>query len=458
MGIEKIKNFFAKRGELNFQFVRPFQLFLKKEASSSLLLALATLIALIWANSPYSSTYHHFWETDLTIALGDIMISKSLRHWIDEGLMAVFFFIVGLEIKREILVGELASFRKALLPVAAAIGGMLVPALIYFSLNYGQPSAHGWGIPMATDIAFALGAIYVLGNRVPLGLRIFLSAFAIADDLGAVFVIALFYTKEIVVKYFLVSLLIVSCIAVLSFFQVRKTLFYAVLGIGLWLALLGTGLHATVAGIVIAMFIPARGRYDTDRFIQEVGYFLSEFQCPPEGCGHSILLNQRHLSVVQSIEMACHHVETPLQRLEHSLHPWVAFVVVPLFALANAGIVLEGMDVMHAVTSPLTLGIILGLLLGKPLGITFMSWLAVKSGLASLPKGVTWPHIIGASILGGIGFTMSMFIAGLSFERPEMLDYAKLGILIASFVAGVAGLITLYLFCNRFSKSRSTVH
>ena len=425
------------------QLLRPFQRFSQREASSSILLLGATILALVLANSPLSRLYDDFWHTELSLSAGPYAISKSLLHWINDGLMAFFFFTVGLEIKQEMLVGELASFRKAFLPAAAAVGGMLVPSLIFFMFNSGTPAARGWGIPMATDIAFALGAIAVLGRRLPLGLRAFLSAFAIADDIGAVFVIALFYTKTIVWDYLLVSLVFVCGLALANFLWVRRTLVYAVLGTGLWLAILGSGVHATVAGILVAMFIPAKGKYDTDKFIREVGALMNEFQCASPGCGDPILLNERHTSAVQSIELAAHHAETPLQRLEHSLYPWVAFVIIPLFSLANAGLSFEGNKVFGDLLSPLTLGVALGLFLGKPLGIGLFSYLAVRAGVASLPRGVTWPHIMGAALLGGIGFTMSLFIMGLSYSDDMSIARAKLGILCGSLASAAAGIVFL---------------
>ncbi|RMG66947.1 MAG: Na+/H+ antiporter NhaA, partial [Nitrospirae bacterium] len=285
---------FPERREIAPHLVRPFHQFFEKEASSSILLLFATALALLWANLPFGESYHHFWEYHFTISIGDHHFSRTLREWIDDGLMTFFFFTVGLEIKREMLVGELSTPRRALLPACAALGGMVVPAVIYFLINHEGGEVSGWGIPMATDIAFALGVLYILGKRVPTGLRVFLSAFAIADDLGAVLVIALFYTHGIAVDYLSVAILLVIIMMIASYFWVRSTLFYAVLGLGLWFAVLGSGLHATVVGIIVAFLIPARGRYDTDRFIQEVQYYMSEFQCPSDGCGHSILLNQRH--------------------------------------------------------------------------------------------------------------------------------------------------------------------
>lgn len=434
--------------------IRPFQLFFNAEASSSILLICATAAALLWANSPFAVTYHHFWESELSIVLGRYSFARTLREWINEGLMAIFFFIVGLEIKREVSTGELASVKKALLPVGAAFGGMVFPALIYFAFNHGTPTVHGWGIAMATDIAFALGALFILGKRMPVGLRVFLSALAIVDDLGAVVVIALFYTETIAVSSLAFGLAAVLLMVIANLFWVRRTVVYALLGIGLWFSFLGSGIHATVAGVLVAMCIPAKGKHDTDRFLREVGKHLSEFRCPADGCGHSVALNEKHRDAVRSIELACHDAETPLRRLEHSLHPWVAYLVIPLFALANAGLSLEAIDVAYALTSPVTLGVGFGLLFGKPIGIVFFSYLFTRKNLSSLPTGVAWPHIVGAGILGGIGFTMSLFITSLSFRDPLACDLAKVGILIASFLSGIVGIASLHLFSVKRTKEK----
>jgi NhaA family Na+:H+ antiporter len=436
------------------QLIRPFKSFFQLEASSSILLIITTTFAFVWANIPVlGPTYHHFWETDLSLSLGGMALTKSLRHWIDEGLMTIFFLFVGLEIKREILVGELATIKKALLPVGAALGGMLFPAAIFAVVNHGTPTAGGWGIPMATDIAFALGALYLLGNRVPIGLRVFLSAFAIADDLGAVLVIALFYTAEIHLAALGAAAFIVLLLALANAAWVRSALVYTVLGVALWLAVLFSGLHSTVAGVLLALFIPARGVYDTDKFVREVERFLGDITCSEDKCGYTILLDQKHLNAVQSIEVACHHVETPLQRMEHGLQPWVAFVIVPLFGLANAGFSLADMDLRAAATDPLAIGIAAGLLFGKPIGITLFSWLFVRFKLASLPGGVSWPHIASAGVLGGLGFTMALFISGLSFTDALHLDYAKLGILAGSLLSGAAGMVFLH---RQISAPRSS--
>ena len=425
------------------KLMRPFQRFSQQEASSSILLLASAIIAMIWTNSPLSHLYQSFWNTEISLSIGTLAIGKSIRHWINDGLMAFFFFTVGLEIKQEMIVGELSSSRQAFLPVAAAFGGMLFPGLIFYLMNQNSAAVHGWGIPMATDIAFALGALAILGKKLPIGLRAFLSAFAIADDLGAVLIIAIFYTKSIAWSYLLLSMFFLAGLAVANFLWIRGTLVYAFLAIGLWLAIMASGIHATVAGILVAAFIPAKGKYDTDKFIREVQIRMKDFECEPSGCGRSILLNQRHLNAVQSIRLAALHAETPLQRLEYSLHPWIAFGVVPLFALANAGLSLPDAGIGAIMRSPLTLGTIFGLLVGKPVGITLFSYLAVRSGLASLPRGLNWLHITGAGLLGGIGFTMSLFIMGLSFSGESLIMQAKFGIFAGSVASAILGLILL---------------
>ena len=437
------------------QIFKPTQRFFKKEATSSLLLIAATIIALVWANSGAFEWYHHLWHTEVSIHFGHTVISKGLSHWVNDGLMALFFFTVGLEIKREILVGELSSPQKALFPVFAALGGMIIPALIYVAINLGNPSVSGWGIPMATDIAFALGAIAIFGKRLPMGLRVFLAAFAIADDLGAVLVIALFYTNEIVVSNLLVCAGLVVLLGICNFLWVRSTLIYVILGILVWLAVLGSGIHATAAGVLVSFFIPARGKYDTDRFIRNVNKRLNAFECSDNSCGFSILLNQDHLSAVKALEMDCQDVETPLQRMLHALHPWVAFLVLPIFALGNAGLSLGEIDLVKALTDPVSLGIMLGLFVGKPVGIFLFSYLSVKLKIAVIPEGIRWPHVFGVSLLGGIGFTMSLFISGLSFNDSTLLNYSKLAILCISVVSAIAGILFLFFYSSRNASPSS---
>lgn len=420
-----------------------FQRFFKNETSSAIPLFAATAVALVWANLSHAS-YEHVWHMELSFRLGQMTITKSLAHWIDEALMALFFFTVGLEIKYEMLVGELASLKKAMLPVIGALGGMVVPALVYASLNYGRPTIHGWGIPMATDIAFALAVLAILSKRIPLGLKIFLSALAIADDLGAVLVIAVFYTEQIMWGYLLAAGVFVVLLILANRLWIHHPLVYTILGIGVWVAFMGSGCHATVAGVLVAAFIPARGKYETDEFIQEVNHQMDQFQCQPGSCGFSILLNSSHLDAVRGIEESCHDVETPLQRMEFGLHGWVTYVIIPLFALANAGLYLGDIQPLQALAHPVTLGVGLGLLIGKPVGIALFSLIGAMLLKIDLPQNVTPRHIIGAGCLGGIGFTMSLFIGGLSFTDPALISFTKLGILGASLLAACAGTLVLF--------------
>ncbi len=440
------RRFFPKRVDITPHIAKPFQFFFRIEASSSIVLIAVTAASMLWANSPYRANYHHLWEVPLSIGLGSFQISMPLKEWINEGLMTLFFFLAGLEIKREILVGELSTLRKAILPVFAAAGGMLFPALIYLLFNHDTNYLRGWAIPMATDIAFSLGILYILGKRVPWGLRIFLTAFAIADDIGAVVIktaISMIYAEKINMTFLAVSASLVVFIALAGFYWIRSSLFYLLLGILLWYFMLGSGIHSTLSGIIIAMFVPAKGRYTLDGYITIVKDYLKRFSCPTEGCGNSILVNPEHLNTVQAIELACHHVETPLQRFEHSLQSWIAFVVVPLFVMANTGVTFKGMNLTQTLHSPIVTGIIAALVIGKPTGIILFSFIAVKLGFASLTSNTKWRHIIGAGILGGIGFTMSFFIATMSFNEGNILTLVKVGILASSVLSGLAGFLFL---------------
>jgi Na+:H+ antiporter, NhaA family len=386
------------------RLVRPFQEFAKLEASGGILLIGCTVAALILANSPWAGSYFHLWHANLTFGFAGKFLSEPLHFWINDGLMALFFLLVGMEIKRETLVGELASFRKAVLPIAAAFGGMIIPAGLYALLNHGGPGAAGWGIAMATDIAFALGVVALLGDRVSTSLKVFLAALAIADDIGAVLVIAFFYTEQISWLSLGVASLFFLALIGANRAGARHPLIYAVLGIGLWLAFLQSGIHATVAGVLLALTIPARQRID------------------------------RGASLVSS--------ESLMLRFEHALIPWNKHVIMPVFALANAGVVLGG-GAVRAVTDPISLGVICGLVLGKPIGIVLFSWLATRSRIATMLEGVSWRQIVGVGMLGGIGFTMSLFIANLAFGDGPALETAKVGILVASVVSGIAGAIVL---------------
>jgi len=381
------------------------------------------------------------WQTQLAVGLGGFSLAKPLLLWINDGLMAIFFFVVGLEIKREVLVGELASLQQAALPIAAAMGGMVLPAITYVALNSGKPGITGWGIPMATDIAFALGIFALLGKRGAPSLKVFLTALAIVDDIGAVLVIALFYTANIAWVSLAVAVLFMGLLLVSNRLGIRHPLVYAVLGIGLWFAFLKSGIHATVAGVLLAMTIPARARIDTDQFLARSTAILREIEDVGRS-GREMLAGQGRHAAIQALETACQHVETPLQRLEHALHPWVTFVIMPLFALANAGVRLFG-QAPASLIHPVALGVIAGLVLGKPIGIALCTWLAVQSGIAALPSGVAWRQILSTGCLAGIGFTMSLFIAGLAFGGSPLLDVAKIGIMIGSLVAGMIGWIML---------------
>jgi NhaA family Na+:H+ antiporter len=419
--------------------VRSFQEFIRAEASSGVLLLLCTIVAMVWANSAWAETYNAFWQTKLTFAFGGFALSKPLLLWINDGLMAVFFFVVGLEIKRELLIGELASPKQAALPIAAALGGMIVPAIIYLAVNAGA-ATRGWGIPMATDIAFALGVMALLGRRVPVGLKVFLTALAIVDDIGAVLVIALFYTAEIYWPSLAIGGGFFLALGLANIFGVRRPLVYALLGIGLWVAFLKSGVHATVAGVLVAMTIPSRYRINTGEFVSEGRGLLDEIERVGDATEGAVTDEEQ--TAVSALETACERVQTPLQRLEHEMHRWVTFGIMPLFALANAGVTL-GSGFAASLADRISLGVIAGLVLGKQIGITGFAWLAVRAKLASLPSGASWRQIYGAGWLGGIGFTMSLFIASLPFGDSPQLNVAKIGILTASLVAGIAGWILL---------------
>jgi len=423
------------------RILSPFQEFFQQEASSGILLIIATILALIWANSPWSDSYHAFWHTNVSVTFGSFSLSKDLLHWINDGLMAVFFFVVGLEIKREVMVGELASPRKAILPIVAAIGGMAIPAGFYLLFNPRGPTLAGWGIPMATDIAFALGVLSLLGRRVPLSLKIFLTAVAIVDDLGAVLVIALFYTAKLVWLSLFIGGIFLVILIIMNRLGVRSPLIYGLVGIGLWLAFLKSGVHATIAGVLLAITIPVRTRINTEEFITHANFFLEEFRAHGK-TGESVLTNKNQRAAIQAIEVAAEHAQTPLQRMEHILHPWVSYFIMPLFAFANAGIDISG-AFLSGFTQPVALGVITGLIFGKQIGIFSASYITVKLGWSDLPTGMTWIRLYGLAWLAGIGFTMSLFIAGLAFKQSELLFLSKSGILVASLTSGIVGAIIL---------------
>ncbi len=417
--------------------------YIKEESLGGILLIIATVAALIWANS--SESYHHFWhEIKVSFSAGSFNISHSITHWINDGLMAIFFFTVGLEIKREIMGGELSSIKKASLPIVAAIGGMLVPALIYtiFNATNADYSA-GWGIPMATDIAFALGLLALLGDKVNVNIKIFLTALAIADDLGAILVIAIFYTESIRTELLFIAGGFIGILILANRLGVRKTAFYALVGlIGVWVSFLFSGVHATIAGVLIALTIPARPKINESQFISLVKIKIDKFA--KQEPNDISLLTDKQAHCIDDIDKIADDAHTPLQKLEHALHPITSFFILPLFALANAGIRIEG-KITDLLFSSVSLGIIAGLVIGKTIGITGLSWLAVKFKLATLPEGTKWKEIFGVSMMAGIGFTMSIFVAELAFSDDKLIQMAKVGIFSASIIAALAGLLFLNL-------------
>jgi NhaA family Na+:H+ antiporter len=374
----------------------------------------------------------------------------SLHEWINDGLMAIFFFVVGLEIKRELLIGELSTRQTAALPIAAALGGMIAPALIYAGFNAGTEGARGWGIPMATDIAFALGALALLGSRVPTVLKVFLAALAIADDLGAVVVIALFYTADLSIPSLIAAAVLFVALLGANRLEIRNAVVYGLVGVVLWLAVLTSGVHATIAGVMLAITIPARTRIDEAEFVARVEESLADFRAADEP-GTSVLTNPGHQHAIHQLEEACEAAQAPLFKLEDKLHTLVAFGIMPLFALSNAGVRVVGGS-LSVLASPIVLGIVLGLVFGKPIGITLFSWLSARTRVAALPGDVSWGSLHGVSWLGGIGFTMSLFIANLAFAGTPRLEEAKIGILIASTIAGVTGWVILNRTFSRAEK------
>ena len=420
----------------------PFQQFFQTGSAGGIVLLACTAVALGWANSPWADSYFHLWEQYFTVGFEGARMRLSLHHWINDGLMVIFFFLVGLEIKREMLVGELASLRQATLPIAAALGGMIVPALIFAAFNAGTPGVAGWGIPMATDIAFALGVLALLGPGIPLALKVFLAALAIVDDIGAVLVIALFYTDAISVAHLIAAgglmLLLVACNRLL----IRHTLVYVVLGVLLWLAVLGSGVHATVAGVLLAMMVPTRTRIDEDEFLVRAEEAVGAFAAASDPELRSVISNNAQQEALHTLEGSVDEVQSPLMKFEHALHAPVAFVIMPLFALSNAGVRLDA-GMLASVSWRVVAGVVLGLIVGKTVGITLLSWAAVRAGLAAKPMGVSWASVHGVAWLGAIGFTMSLFVANLAYGPGALLDSAKIGVIAASVVAGVAGYLLL---------------
>lgn len=416
--------------------VKPIARFLQIQSASGVLLVLCTAVALALANSRWSSDWQAFWHTEFGIMLGTWELKASLTHWINDGLMTVFFFVVGLEIKREMVDGELSSLKQAALPIVAALGGMIVPAGIYLLMQYGQAGQHGWGIPMATDIAFAVGILALLGRRVPSSLKIFLLALAIADDIGAILVIALFYSGDVHFTSLALAGAGVIVVVLLNRIAVRSIEVYSAMGIAIWLAMHNSGIHPAIAGVVLGLFTPAREWISRDSFVN----FMQEAVDRLDG-------QIDRPKILGNLAMTARETVSPLERLEYSLHGWVAFAIMPVFALANAGVVLHP----QAANNGVTWAVAAGLIVGKPLGIVLFSWLTVRMGLSSLPSNTNWLAILGAGCLGGVGFTMSLFIAGLGFDGT-LLDAAKIGTLAGSTLSAIFGFVLLY-FCLHRSES-----
>lgn len=437
------------------QLVGPIQRFVQHEKSGGVVLGASVLLALFLANSPWSDSYFAFLHQKLGFVFdGATYLEYDIHHWVNDALMAIFFFVVGLELKREIVGGELSNPRQAMLPIFAAMGGMIVPAAIYLSLNpVGEPHA-GWGIPMATDIAFALGVLYLLGNRVPLALKVFLTALAIVDDLGAVLVIAFFYTSDISVSNLAIGLGFVLLMYLGNRMGVRNVIFYAILGIlGVWTAFLLSGVHATIASILAAFTIPADIEIREDVYKQRVKEYLNRFKAlDPEDRKKALTVDQIH--ILEQIREYTKSAMSPLQRLEHAMHPFVTFVVLPIFALANAGVSVMDINMDILFSNNIALGVGLGLLLGKVIGVVGFTWVCVKLGIASFPNGMDIKNLFGLGLLASIGFTMSLFITSLAFTHQEYMTQAKIGIFVASIIGGVLGYLVLSRQARRSMPQR----
>jgi len=427
----------------------PFEHFLHAQTTTGIILICMTILALVLANTSLTESYTHFFHTKVDLNVGSWALSHTIHHWINDGLMAIFFFIIGLEIKREVLVGELSNIKVAILPILAAIGGMVFPALIYFSITSGTEGVAGWGIPMATDIAFAISALVLLGKRVPTALVTFLVALAIVDDLGAVLVIALFYTEQIHTLQLALAGGSFLIMVALNRFGIHMILPYFVVGLFMWFFMLESGVHATIAGVIAALAIPSKPKRVPASFRQDAKVLLAEYDSYPLDEKEGI--NERQKAILLKLEDNIRDIGTPSARLEHDLHLPVALLVIPLFALANAGIAIDFSSIGTTIMTPVSMGIIAGLILGKVLGIFGVAWLAIKLKIATLPQGSTMNQIFGVAFLGGIGFTMSIFVADLAFiNSPELIFQAKVGILAASLFAGLFG----YFWLRFVAKSK----
>ena len=420
--------------------------FMHIQASSGIVLLVAAAIALIWANSAYAPSYHELWHIPLSIGLGNVTFSQPLHFWVNDVLMTVFFLVVGMEVKREIHEGSLSNLRQAMLPIAAAAGGVVAPALIYVALNYGSAGLDGWAIPTATDIAFAVGLLALLGRSIPSNVRIFLLALAIIDDIVAILIIALFYSEGLNPSGFMVAGVGVLMVLALQKMGIGNAFAYVFPGAVLWIGMLMTGAHPTLAGVVLGMMTPVIPVRLRERPLEMLARVASELTGRASTAGRDLESMSAHL---RSLRLAQREIMPPVVRVQHALHPWVAFGVMPIFALANAGITLDGIDLTVDGAQWVTIGVIAGLVLGKPLGILGMAWLMVRLRLCTLPVGVSWGGIWLVSLFAGVGFTMSIFIGMLAFTDPNLLGAAKLGVLVGSVIAAVLGLITGFVLLRR---------
>ena len=426
----------------------PFERFMHAQTTTGMILMFMTLLALVLANSPLTESYADFFHTKVELNVGSWEFSHTIHHWINDGLMAIFFFVIGLEIKREILVGELSNIKVAILPILAAVGGMAFPALIYLAVTSGTPGAEGWGVPMATDIAFAISALVLLGKRIPAALVTFLVALAIVDDLGAVLVIALFYTEQIHMLPLALAAASFLVMVIFNRFGIHMILPYFIVGILMWFFMLESGVHATIAGVIAALAIPSRPKRVPGSFRKDAKVLLDEYDS--YSAENKEEMNERQKAILLRLQENINDIGTPAARLEHTLHLPVALIIIPLFALANAGIAIDFGSIGSTIMTPVSLGVIMGLVVGKVLGIFGVVWLAIKLKIATLPKGSTMSQVFGVAFLGGIGFTMSIFVADLAFiNTPELVFQAKVGILSASLFAGLFG----YLWLRFVAKS-----
>ena len=425
-----------------------FNRFLHNESIGGILLLICAIISLVCANVPELNFLHDIWKQDAGISIGSFSLNMKIENWINDGLMAIFFFVVGLEIKREMLVGELSSFKHAALPIFAAVGGMIVPALIYSLFNGGTPSANGWGIPMATDIAFAIGILSLLGNRVPVGLKVFLTALAIVDDLGAIIVLAIFYpTHALHFDMLLYAALVAGFLYLLNRNKVRGTLFYIIPGVVLWWLILQSGIHATIAGVILALTIPSKTLINEVRFSVRMKYLLHKFK-DVSNSEIEVLANPHQQHIIHQMDNHIEEINPLMHKFESALHPWVTFAIMPIFALANSGVELSG-GLMQDSIPPVAIGIFLGLFLGKPIGIFLFSLISVKLKFAELPSGTNWKQVFALGMIAGIGFTMSIFIDSLAFDDQNLVNIGKAAILGTSSIAAILGLLAVSLTCRK---------